>query len=318
MPEFQLPPGYGPERVDRALTASIDGVSRATVQRWIDAGRVRVNSRPARAKDRVAGGDIITYDPAPEPPTAAEPDAAVQFAVLYEDADLIVIDKPPGLVVHPARGNLDGTLVNGLLARPGFERVVDARDPEGQRRPGIVHRIDKGTSGILVVAKSVAAREGLKAQFSAHSIERAYLAISVGVPRPGRIETCYGRHPTQRLKFTSVLDVGKRAVTNVEVLERLAQGCALIQCRLETGRTHQIRVHLAEQARCPLLGDALYGARNQSGPLEQLARTLGRQALHAAHLGFTHPVTGAKLSFDTPAPADFAAALEALQVVKPS
>jgi 23S rRNA pseudouridine1911/1915/1917 synthase len=235
----------------------------------------------------------------------------------------VVVDKPAGVVVHPARGHWSGTLVSGLLARGGFEAApADARDPEGALRPGIVHRIDKLTSGILVVAKDEATREGLKAQLAAHSVERAYLALTEGVPVGGRIATFYGRHPRVRQKFTSLAREGRRAVTHVEVVERLAAGrAALVRCRLETGRTHQIRVHLSHQGH-PVFGDPEYGGRR--GPLLKLppaarARAalllseLDHQALHAETIAFAHPVTGAPLEFTRPVPPDFAAVLHALE-----
>jgi 23S rRNA pseudouridine1911/1915/1917 synthase len=228
---------------------------------------------------------------------------------VFEDEALLVVNKPAGLVVHPARGHRRGTLVNGLLARPGFELPGAGNETE-KERPGIVHRIDKDTSGLLVVAKSEQSRESLKAQLGAHSAERVYLALTVGVPSPGTIRTTYGRDPRSRLRFTSRRREGKSAITHVRVREKLAGGrAALVECRLETGRTHQIRVHLSEQAKTPLLADALYGRRPTDPELALVATELGRQALHAAVLGFTHPTTGEKLRFEVPPPADFQAAL---------
>jgi 23S rRNA pseudouridine1911/1915/1917 synthase len=241
----------------------------------------------------------------------------VAFQVLFEDAHLIVIDKPAGLVVHPARGHATGTLVNGLLARGGFERAAaDGRDPNAALRPGVVHRIDKDTSGVLVVAKDEPTREGLKAQLAAHSMQRLYRAITLGVPKLGTIDTLYDRHPRSRLRFTSKVATGKRAVTHVRVLETLAQGrAALVECRLETGRTHQIRVHLAEQAQTPLLADWLYGREPAAPELRPIASSLGRQALHAAVLGFVHPRTQESLRFEAALPADLEQALAALRAV---
>jgi 23S rRNA pseudouridine1911/1915/1917 synthase len=180
-----------------------------------------------------------------------------------------------------------------------------------------VHRIDKDTSGILVVAKDEPTREGLKAQLAAHSMERLYRAITLGVPRPGTIDTLYDRHPRSRLRFTSKARKGKRAVTHVAVLETLAQGrAALIECRLETGRTHQIRVHLAEQAQAPLLSDWLYGREPSAPELRAISSALGRQALHAAVLGFVHPRTAQPLRFESPLPAELEQALRALRALK--
>jgi 23S rRNA pseudouridine1911/1915/1917 synthase len=315
---FVLGAGEPAERVDRALTRLMPDVSRATVQRWIAEGRVRLDGKICRAKQLVRAGAQLEVEPSEPPPTQATPDASVKFRVLHEDAHLIVIDKPAGLVVHPARGHATGTLVNGLLAHGGFERAgADVRDPNAAVRPGIVHRIDKDTSGILVVAKDEPTREGLKAQFSQHSMQRLYRAITLGVPKPGTIDTHYDRHPRSRLRFTSKVHGGKRAVTHVVVLETLAQGrAALIECQLETGRTHQIRVHLSEQAHAPLLADWLYGREPSAPELRAIAGALGRQALHAAVLGFVHPRTQQALRFESPLPDDLAQALVALRALR--
>lgn len=312
-----LEAGHKRERVDKVLAQLLAPTSRATIQRWITEGRVHVHGNVCRPRDVVGAGAVIDLTPGPEPTSRAEPDASVQFEVVFEDAHLIVVDKPAGVVVHPARGHRTGTLVSGLLSRPGFSVApADERDPEGKLRPGIVHRIDKDTSGLLVVAKDAVTREGLKRQLMDHSVSRIYRAISVGVPQPGRIETAYGRNPRSRLRFTSRLDVGKRAVTHVGVLEVLGGGAAaLVECRLETGRTHQIRVHLSERAGTPLLADALYGAPPREPSLRQVGETLGRHALHAMTLGFVHPVTGQRLSFERELPADLAAALAALRAI---
>jgi 23S rRNA pseudouridine1911/1915/1917 synthase len=311
---FELGPEQPVDRLDKVLARLLPHTSRSTVQRWIDEGRVRVDGRTPRARDSVGPGAVIDVEPGPPPPSDALPEADVKFGVLHDDEHLIVVDKPAGLVVHPARGHTSGTLVNGLLARPGFERAVaDPRDPAGAVRPGVVHRIDKDTSGVLVVAKSERAREDLKAQLSSHSVERLYLALTVGVPQPGTIRTHYGRHPKSRLRFTSKVSQGKQAVTHLSVKERFSLGAALVECRLETGRTHQIRVHLSEQQRTPLLADALYGQKPDDAALRAIAETLGRQALHAAVLGFVHPVTRRTLRFESPPPPDFARALAELR-----
>jgi 23S rRNA pseudouridine1911/1915/1917 synthase len=239
----------------------------------------------------------------------------VRFDVLFEDEHLIVIDKPAGLVVHPARGHADETLVNGLVARYGWDwQGSEPSDPTDAIRPGIVHRIDKDTSGVLVVARGVRAREGLKEQLAAHEMGRKYLALTVGVPMATTIRTFYGRHPRSRLRFTSLVAEGKRAVTHVQAIERFSNACAaLVQCQLETGRTHQIRVHLAEQTKTPLLADQLYGTQSKSPTVLQAEHLIGRQALHAAQLAFIHPITGEALSFQSDLPADFRSALEYLR-----
>lgn len=307
------------ERLDKLVVARLGALgepaSRSAVQRWIEAGRVTIDGRAARAAESVRAGAVVEVRPlAPEAPSAA-PDASVPFTVLFEDAHLVVVDKPPGIVVHPARGHAAGTLVNGLLARGSFDRAgADPRDPMGKVRPGIVHRLDKGTSGILVVAKDEPTREGLKALFATHAIERAYEAIVVGAARDATYETLHGRHPTDRLKFTTHVARGKRAVTRVRVVRALAGGAAtLVECRLETGRTHQIRVHLAECSKTPVLGDPLYGRAPKDPKLRAVADRLGHQALHARLLGFVHPITGEAMRFETAPPADVRAALDALE-----
>lgn len=316
MPErFVLARGQKRERVDKVLARLLAPRSRATVQRWIVEGRVTRDGLVCRPKDVVGEGAVLEVEPGPEPTSRAEPDASVPFAVLYEDPHLIVVNKPAGIVVHPARGHRTGTLVSGLLARAGFASApADERDPEGKLRPGIVHRIDKDTSGVLVVAKDAVTREGLKDQLAAHTVTRVYDALTVGVPSVGRIQTLYGRHPRSRLKFTSRLTEGKRAVTNIAVLEVFrGAGAAWVECRLETGRTHQIRVHLAEQAKAPILADLLYGGPTGTGELGKIAVSLGRQALHARVLGFKHPITGAAMHFDSGLPEEFGAAVDALR-----
>ncbi len=282
------------------------------MQRWIAEGRVLVDGATATASRPVPVGAEVRVRPAPPPPSDAEPDPSVEIVVVFEDAHLLVIDKPAGLVVHPARGHAGGTLVNGLLARGDFALPGDGHDRQGHARPGIVHRLDKGTSGLLVVAKTAAAREALKALFAVHDIEREYVAIVVGRAEERTVSTFHGRHPKDRLRFTSLVDRGKHAVTRVRVLERL-RGATLVACTLETGRTHQLRVHLAEQLRTPILGDPLYGSRPRDPALARLGDELGHQALHARVLGFVHPVTGKRLRFESPTPGDVARVLARLR-----
>jgi 23S rRNA pseudouridine1911/1915/1917 synthase len=316
---FVLAPGSPPERVDKALSRLLPDVSRSTIQRWMAEGRVLVGGKPCRPRDAVGEGSVLEVDPGPAPASSAEPDPRVRIDVLFEDEHLVVVNKPAFLVVHPARGHRAGTLVNGLLARPGFSPApADRRDREGALRPGIVHRIDKDTSGLLVVAKTERAREALKAELSAHSIERRYLALTLGVPRLRTIRTAYGRDRRSRLRFTSKVREGKPAVTHLAVVESFHGRAALVECRLETGRTHQIRVHLAEQAKTPLIGDALYGRKPAARDLAAVAEGLGRQALHAAVLGFLHPETGQPLRFEAEPPEDFRAALAALRQLRPA
>lgn len=323
---FVAAPPLPLERADRALAAAaasslgesppLEAPSRSTLQRWIEQGRVKLDGHACRsASQRIPAGALVEVDPAPPRPSEAVADAGVEVVVVYEDEDLLVVDKPPGLVVHPARGHEAGTLVNGLLALGCFSPdASDARDAMGMLRPGIVHRLDKGTSGLLVVAKNERTREALKAAFARHDIEREYLAIVVGTARSESFDTPHGRHPSDRLRFTSLgrLRSARRAVTHVELLEALGPA-SLVVCRLETGRTHQIRVHLSERMKTPILGDPVYGAAPADDALRALGAGLGHQALHARVLGFVHPRSGRTLRFESPPPADFQAALEALR-----
>lgn len=289
-------------RLDKAL-ADASGLSRERVKGLIGEGRVKVGGAVVRsASAKTVEGTAFSIDvPPPEPLAAAAQD--IPLNVVFEDDHLIVVNKPAGLVVHPAAGNPDGTLVNALLhhCRGQLSGI------NGVARPGIVHRIDKDTSGLLVVAKSDAAHEGLARQFADHSITRAYLAVCAGYPTPpmGTIAGRIGRSDANRKKMTVLppdSTRGKHAVTHYKTLKLLRE-CALIECRLETGRTHQVRVHCASIGH-PLLGDPSYG-RTPAG-LRPLLRQLGfaRQALHAASLGFDHPITGERMDFRAELPRD--------------
>ncbi len=289
-------------RLDKAL-ADASGLSRERIKALIGEGAVTLAGHAANnASAKVQGGEeFALFLPPPAPLDAVAQD--IPLTIVFEDDDLIVVDKPAGLVVHPAAGNLDGTLVNALL----HHCAGRLSGINGTLRPGIVHRIDKDTSGLLVVAKSDAAHEGLARQFADHSIERTYLAVCVGQPRPaeGTVDARVGRSDANRKKMAVLPDQssrGKRAVTHYRSLRTL-DGCTLIECRLETGRTHQVRVHLASIGH-PLVGDPVYGRDPKA--LRSLLAGLGfaRQALHAASLGFVHPVTGNRLAFAAPLPVD--------------
>ncbi|MGA3400893.1 MAG: RluA family pseudouridine synthase [Acetobacteraceae bacterium] len=303
------------QRLDRFLTDAIGTLSRSRVKALIEAGHARQGDTTLRepAEPVRAGTAYTLHLP---PPTAATPQPqAIALTILYEDVDLIVLDKPAGLVVHPAPGNLDGTLVNALLAHcgPGFTGIG------AERRPGIVHRLDKDTSGVMVVAKTQAANDGLTAAFAARDLDRAYLALCWGVPSPlaGEIEGAIGRDPRDRKRMALVTRGGKPALTRYRTLRAWQTSIALLECRLATGRTHQIRVHLAGQGH-PIVGDPVYlrriptAARLLPAPIRQVLLDFPRQALHATRLGFAHPVTGRPLAFETPPPADFQALLAAL------
>ncbi len=311
MKELVVPRAAAGARLDRFLAGAL-GVSRSELQRWIAAGRVTVQGRAGESAARVREGDCVLVEPMPPAATRAQPDAQVRVDVVYFDDEVIVVNKPPGLVVHPARGHLEGTLVNGLLALGLFRgaEVDEAAGAADNERPGIVHRLDKGTSGLMVVARTADAREALKTQFQAHTIDRAYEAIVVGEATDRTFDTLHGRHPRDRLRFTTRVRSGKRAVTHVRVLSRLT-GATHVECTLQTGRTHQIRVHLAESG-TPVLGDPVYGKAPRDEQLRGVGERLGHQALHARLLGFAHPATGRRLRFEAGAPEDFCEALRVL------
>ncbi len=280
-------------RVD-AWVAELTGVSRAQVRRWVDAGRVLVAGAKVRASYRVSLGDSIEARPIEAVEMELTPEA-IPLDVLYEDEDLIVIDKPAGLVVHPAPGHPNGTLVNALLNHCG-----DLAGIGGVLRPGIVHRLDRGTSGVLVAAKNDAAHQALSTQFAEHSIDRVYRALVRGLPRAdeGRIHRPIGRHPRDRKRMSVVTKAGRDSITNWRVTRRFRDSTVSeLEVHPETGRTHQIRVHLSA-AGLPLVGDVIYGRARGRDAL------LGRPALHAAHLGFEHPRSGKRMGFDSVMPDD--------------
>lgn len=286
------------DRLDRAASALL-GVTRAQVQRWTQEGRLQLNGKPARASARVREGDAIDADP-PEPIAASVVAEPIPLVVLHEDESLIVIDKPAGLVVHPGPGHPRGTLVNALLHHCG-----DLAGIGGVLRPGIVHRLDRGTSGVMVVAKHDEAHLSLAAQFKEHSVERRYQAWLRGVPRAeeGRIDRPVGRHPRDRKRMSVLTRRGREARTNWSVEVRYpASGVCRVSVRPETGRTHQIRVHFSAQG-LPLVGDDVYGRGSRS----RLPVKLERPALHAAELGFLHPTRGERLHFSAAWPDDLQA-----------
>jgi 23S rRNA pseudouridine1911/1915/1917 synthase len=293
------------ERLDRVLARRCPEFSRSALQRWIEQGRVEQAGEVVSRKSKAVSGAEVSIHPAPPEAMRAKPQE-IPLDVLFEDEHLIIVDKPAGLVVHPAPGHPDGTLVNALLHHA---EVQGGADP---LRPGIVHRLDKDTSGVMVVAKTAQAHERLVEMFQQHSLERTYLAIALGRPQPSTTyDTFHARHPAHRKKFTSRGNRGRRAVTHLESVE-LLHGSTLVRCRLETGRTHQIRVHLAEDGH-PVLGDPLYGKSIGDPQLRHVSAELGRQALHAAVLAFTHPITGEPIRFETEPPKDFQQALQSLR-----
>ncbi|MFQ6553205.1 RluA family pseudouridine synthase [Aestuariibius insulae] len=324
-----------PPRLDKALARDVPeaaALSRSQLVRLLGEGAVQVNGTVMQdAKARTAEGDLVEIV-LPEAQATHMEAEAIPLEIVFEDADLIVVNKPAGMVVHPAPGTPSGTLVNALLHYCG----ADLSGVGGVARPGIVHRIDKETSGLLVVAKSDRAHQGLAAQFEAHSVERVYQALVYGVPDVAdprlrgirgvsvetggtvKITTGLARHRTDRQKQAVYFGSGRHAVTRLQVAERFGESAARVTCRLETGRTHQIRVHLAHIGH-GIIGDLVYGGRRKlsekalgAETVEQV-RGFARQALHAGVLGFVHPVSGEDLCFDADLPQDMQGLLDALK-----
>ncbi|WP_199589703.1 RluA family pseudouridine synthase [Lujinxingia litoralis] len=300
---FQIEPEDAGERLDVYLAEQDDPpMTRSQVRKFLDRGEVRVNGQQVKAGYKLRDDDRIVW--AHTPPTEPTIEAqAIALTLLYEDDQLAVVDKPVGMVVHPSIGHPDRTLVNALMHH--FEELPTIG---GELRPGIVHRIDKDTSGALAVTKTDRAHHHLADQFREHSIERVYhaLVFGPGLPDQGTFDTLHGRDPNHRMRFTGRVTKGRRAVTHYKVMERFVSGAVLVECRLETGRTHQIRMHFCD-AGCPLLGDALYGGKRTGQ-----CRLIDRQALHARTLGFEHP-DGHRVFCEAEYPEDFAQALQSLR-----
>jgi 23S rRNA pseudouridine1911/1915/1917 synthase len=304
---LHIPAEQAGRRLDQALAELMPDLSRSRLARWIEEGQVRLDGAPCRRRDKVWGGEEVRVVAVAEPRGECLPQA-IPIDVLYEDEALLVVNKPAGLVVHPAAGNPDGTLQNALLHHaPGLDRLP---------RSGIVHRLDKDTSGLLVVAKTLAAHRDLVEQLQRRTVHREYRALVNGVlPAGGTVDAPIGRHPVHR-KRMAVVARGREAVSHYRVLERFAAH-TLLAVTLETGRTHQIRVHMAH-VRHPLVGDKTYGGRPRppwgvSDALAIALRGFPRQALHATALGLEHPVSGEPLHWEVPLPEDLAALLELLR-----
>ena len=298
-------------RLDRALGELFPSESRSFLAKLITGGRVHVDGRPAaKASQRVETGQRLAID-VPDPAPSGVESQEIPLSVLHEDADVVVIDKPPGLVVHPAAGHPDHTLVNALLFH-----VKDLSGIGGELRPGIVHRLDKDTSGVMLIAKHDEAHRRLTANWNTDLVKKEYLAVVYGTPSGdrGTVEAPLGRDPRDR-KRMAVVAAGRRAVTDYEVAERL-RSASLVRCRLRTGRTHQIRVHMKHLGH-PIIGDPLYSGPQWRGiPDRKLQRVLERfprQALHAARLTFAHPRTGDTLTVEAPVPQDMQDLLAALR-----
>ncbi len=303
-----IPPEAAGARLDKTLAEHVEDLSRARIQALMAEGLISLNGNvltDASAKTRAGDYQVLIPPPAPAEP---QPEA-IPLSILYEDADLIVIEKPPGMAVHPAPGNETGTLVNALLHHCGDSLSGIG----GVARPGIVHRLDKETSGVLVAAKSDAAHQGLSKLFATHDIDRVYIALVRGAPQPpkGTIISRLGRSTHDRKKIAVLKTGGREAITHYQTERTFGPAgkptAARISCQLETGRTHQIRVHMASKG-TPCLGDPVYGSGPPAGPVREAIADAGlkRQALHAAVLGFVHPVTGQALRFESPLPADMA------------
>ena len=301
-----IPPELAGQRLDQALTSLFSDITRSQLQQWIEDGRVSLNGRSPRKRDRVKQGDAVEVS-VPPPVESGWKAQAMFLAIVHEDGELMVINKPPGLVVHPGAGNPEGTLLNALVAHaPKLAQLP---------RAGIVHRLDKDTSGLMVVAKTERARQNLIAQLQEHSVEREYLAIVNGVMvAGGTVEAPIGRHRTQRTRM-AVSSQGKPAVSHYRVMKKY-RAHTLVQVKLESGRTHQIRVHMAHLHH-PVVGDPVYGGRlkipaSASEKLKQVLRGFKRQALHALKLSLTHPGTGKRAQWVSSVPEDMNKLMEAL------
>lgn len=304
---FMIGTDLAGRRLDQALAELLPQYSRSRLQQWIDRGRVLIDGAPCRRRDKVWGGEEVWLDASAEPRNECVPQA-IPLGIVFEDDHLLVIDKPAGLVVHPAVGNPDGTLQNALLHHdPGLDRL-----PRG----GIVHRLDKDTTGLLVVAKTLPAHKSLVEQLQRRSVHREYRALVNGIPvAGGSVDEPIGRHPQHRTRM-AVVASGRPAITHYRVLERFPAH-SLLAVNLETGRTHQIRVHMT-RIHHPLVGDQTYGGRPRppkraSQRLIDALRGFPRQALHAIRLGFDHPCTGEPMRWEVPMAADLAALLSLLR-----
>lgn len=304
---FDVPEDAAGIRLDRFLVSVLADRSRSQIQRWISEGLVRVDDRPGRANQTVKTGQVIHVEYSEPSPSTVAPEP-LPLHIVYDDGDVVVVDKPAGMVVHPAAGHDSGTLVNALL-----HHVTDLSGIGGERRPGIVHRLDRGTSGLMVVAKHDAAHEELARQFRDRDVEKEYIALVWGLVQAGRrIDLPIGRDPSDRKRMSARARRSREAVTRIVRADRIVPGLTLTRVAIHTGRTHQIRVHLSAIGH-PIVGDSVYGGvhRRVPGNLRAVQR-LERPFLHAAQLAFTHPRDGRKMTFESPLPADLEQILDDL------
>lgn len=309
-----VPSGTPRQRLDKFLARECPEYSRAQIQRWIRDGQIRVNGEARDPKSPVQGGEVICMTPPRVQPTVLQPQV-IPLDVLYEDDDLLVINKAPGMVVHPGAGQREGTLVHALLAH-----CRELSGIGGVERPGIVHRLDRGTSGLLVVAKHDRAHRGLSAQFAARQVEKTYLALCHGrLAGTGQVDAGIGRHPTDRKRMSTKSRRARPALTYWTAHESFGPACTLLAVRIATGRTHQIRVHCSSLGH-PLVGDATYGSAHAMRLVPTESRSVlqdfGRPALHAWQLALRHPMTDVACHWTAPLAEDFACLLERLRMVR--
>jgi 23S rRNA pseudouridine1911/1915/1917 synthase len=305
---FRIPIELSGKRADVAFSHLLSGLTRSQIRKLIDERLILVEGKPLKPSKKLSGGEMVSVTLPPPEPLEAEPQD-IPVTILYEDDDIVVVDKPAGMTVHPGAGVPDGTLVNALLYRcKGLSGIG------GKIRPGIVHRLDKDTSGVMVVAKNDFAHQALINQFKSRKVKKKYLALVVGDIKgeSGSFSSHIGRHPINRIKMSTKAKTGKEALTLWKVIKRY-RDATLVEAEPKTGRTHQIRVHFAEN-RYPLLGDRIYGPRkHKSEFLETASKALGRQALHASTIGFTHPRTDEYMEFHAPLPDDMKKAINILE-----
>jgi 23S rRNA pseudouridine1911/1915/1917 synthase len=307
---FDVEPGSAGERVDSWLAKQDGAPTRSQISQAADAGFLRVEGKVVKPSYRLRGGELVEFEPPKTVGTEHVVPQSIDIEVLYEDDAIVAVNKAPGMVVHPAAGNRDGTLVNAIL-----HRYATTDWPGETERAGIVHRLDRDTSGVILVARTVAAHEALAKQFRERDIQKHYLALVRGkVPGPGRIEEAIGRHPRDRKRMSTASRKSRSAVTEYEPTESF-EGATLLLVRPHTGRTHQIRVHLSSKG-WPIVGDKVYGARansRTSGRRRDALTEMPRQALHAWRIGFAHPISGEPMTVEAPLARDFLQVLERLR-----